>query len=200
LAANQIEVIASLPCYTVKNVDMQRGAGAFGKSIKALQWLNNLGYGTDSELPLHLIYNPVGPYLPGAQTELEADYHRELQEHFGIVFNRLYTITNMPIERFAAWLHNNGEYEKYMQLLIENFNPASMDGLMCRSTLSIGWRGEVYDCDFNQMLDMQWQNGKPLFLWDIDPAEIENRSITTGDHCFGCTAGAGSSCGGALVR
>jgi radical SAM/Cys-rich protein len=200
LAANQIEVIASLPCYTVKNVDMQRGTGAFEKSIKALQWLNKLGYGTDSRLPLHLIYNPVGPYLPGAQTELEADYHRELKEHFGIVFNRLYTITNMPIERFAAWLHSNGEHEKYMQLLIENFNPASVDGLMCRNTLSIGWRGEIYDCDFNQMLDMQWQNGKPLFLWDIDPAEIENRPILTGDHCFGCTAGAGSSCGGAIVK
>jgi radical SAM/Cys-rich protein len=205
LAANEIEVIGSLPCYTAGNVDMQRGEGSFKKSIRALQWLNKLGYGTEVKLSLHLIYNPVGAYLPGSQQELEADYHRELKEHFGIVFNRLYTITNMPIARFAAWLDRNGEYEKYMQLLIENFNPASADGLMCRNTLSIGWRGEVYDCDFNQMLDMQWQsNGsappRPLFLWDIDPAEIENRPILTGDHCFGCTAGAGSSCGGAIVK
>jgi radical SAM/Cys-rich protein len=160
LARHRIEVIASLPCYTAGNVDTQRGHGVFEKSVKALQWLNKLGYGTDSELPLHLIYNPVGAYLPGAQAELEADYHAELKQHFGIVFNCLYTITNMPIARFAAWLHHNGEYEKYMQLLIDNFNPASLDGLMCRNMLSIGWRGEVYDCDFNQMLDMQWQNGK----------------------------------------
>ena len=200
LADHEIEIIGSLPCYTVKNVDTQRGEGAFEKSIRALQWLNRLDYGTNPRLPLHLVYNPVGAYLPGPQAELEADYHRELMERFGIVFNRLYTITNMPIARFAAWLRRNGEFEKYMQLLIDKFNPASVEGLMCRNTLSIGWRGEVYDCDFNQMLDMQWENGEPLFVWDIDPVEIENRPILTGDHCFGCTAGAGSSCGGAIVK
>lgn len=198
LAQNGIEVIASLPCYSAKNLELQRGNGVFQKSIDALRRLNALGYGT--KLPLHLVYNPVGAYLPGPQAELEADYHAELQQHFGIVFNRLYTITNMPISRFAAWLHQNGEHDKYMQLLIENFNPTSVAGLMCRNTLNIGWRGEVYDCDFNQMLGMQWKNGQPLFLWDIDPAQLEGREILTGDHCFGCTAGSGSSCGGAIVK
>jgi len=198
LAQHEIEVIASLPCYSAKNVDAQRGNGVFDKSIRALQWLNRLGYGT--RLPLNLVYNPVGAILPGPQTELEADYHTELKAHFGIIFNRLYTITNMPISRFAAWLHREGKHDEYMQLLVDNFNPAALDGLMCRQTLSIGWRGEVYDCDFNQMLDLQWQNGKPLFLWDIDPAQVEDRPILTGDHCFGCTAGAGSSCTGAIAK
>src|SRR5207237_842808 len=151
------EVIASLPCYSAKNVNAQRGNGVFDKSIQALQKLNQLGYGTNPKLPLHLVYNPVGPFLPGLQSELESDYHSELDNHFRIVFNRLYTITNMPIARFAAWLHQHGAYEQYMQLLIENFNASAIAGLMCRNTLSIGWRGEVYDCDFNQMLDMQWQ-------------------------------------------
>ena len=199
LARHEVEVIASLPCYTLANVDSQRGVGVFDKSIRALQWLNRLGYGTKPGWPLHLVYNPVGAYLPGKQAELEADYQRELKEHFGIVFNRLYTITNMPIARFAAWLHSNGEYEKYMELLIASFNPAAVAGLMCRNTLSIGWRGEVYDCDFNQMLDMQWQDSRPLFLWDLDPDALEGRPIQTGDHCFGCTAGTGSSCGGSIV-
>jgi radical SAM/Cys-rich protein len=204
LALHEIEIIASLPCYTAGNVDAQRGNGVFDKSIRALQWLNRLGYGTNPALPLHLVYNPLGAKLPGPQAELEADYHAELRQQFGIVFNRLYTITNMPIARFAAWLHQNGEHDRYMQLLIDNFNPANVAGLMCRNTLNIGWRGEVYDCDFNQMLGMQWQrNGdrppEPVFLWDVDPAGIENQPIRTGDHCFGCTAGAGSSCGGALV-
>jgi len=203
LAQHEIEIIASLPCYTAGNVDAQRGHGVFARSIGALQRLNALGYGT--KLPLHLVYNPVGAKLPGSQAELEADYHAELQEQFGIVFHRLYTITNMPIARFAAWLHHNGEYEKYLQLLLDNFNPASVPGLMCRNMLSIGWRGEVYDCDFNQMLDLQWQrNGdqppKPVFLWDLNPNEIVGREIITGDHCFGCAAGAGSSCGGAIVK
>lgn len=199
LAQHEIEVIASLPCYTAGNVEAQRGVGVFDKSIRALQWLNELGYGREPYLPLHLVYNPVGAFLPAAQAQLEADYHAELMKDFGVVFNRLYTITNMPIARFAAWLQREGKHDEYMRLLIENFNPAAVDGLMCRNTLSVGWRGEVYDCDFNQMLDMQWKNGKPLFLWDIDPAKIAGRSIMTGDHCFGCTAGAGSSCGGALA-
>jgi radical SAM/Cys-rich protein len=200
LQQHEIEVIASLPCYSVKNVDAQRGNGVFDKSIRALRRLNELGYGTKPSLPLNLVYNPVGAKLPGPQAELEAEYHAELKERFGIVFNRLYTITNMPIARFAAWLHREGKYDEYMRLLTENFNTAAVEGLMCRNTLSVGWRGEVYDCDFNQMLDMQWQNGKPLFLWDIDPSALENRPILTGEHCFGCTAGAGSSCAGSILK
>ena len=199
LARHKVEIIASMPCYTPKNVNAQRGEGVFEGSIAALQLLNLLGYGIEPELPLHLVYNPVGAFLPGPQPELESDYKRELKEHFGIVFNKLYTITNLPIGRFAAYLQHSNKLEEYMQLLIDNFNPTTIDGLMCRNTISVGWRGQVYDCDFNQQLDMQWENGKPFFLWDVDPAEIDNREIMTGDHCFGCTAGAGSSCGGAIV-
>jgi radical SAM/Cys-rich protein len=201
LALNKVEVIASMPCYTPENVKAQRGEGVFDGSIAALQLLNSLGYGIDSELPLHLVYNPVGAFLPGQQAELESDYKRELNEHFGIIFNKLYAITNLPIGRFAAYLRHNDKLEEYMELLISAFNSATIDGLMCRNTLSVGWRGEVYDCDFNQQLDMQWTNldESGLFLWDIDPDRIRNRRIITGDHCFGCTAGAGSSCGGAIV-
>src|SRR6058998_3392828 len=195
------EIIASMPCYTAENVNAQRGEGVFDGSIAALQLLNSLGYGINSELLLHLVYNPVGAFLPGPQDELEADYKRELFSHFGIVFNKLYSITNMPIGRFAAYLRHSNKLEEYMQLLIHNFNPATIDGLMCRNTISVGWRGEVYDCDFNQQLDMQWQSPDEsgLFLWDIDPDRFDNRNVMTGDHCFGCTAGSGSSCGGALV-
>ena len=200
LARHEIEIIASLPCYSPKNVDAQRGDGVFDKSIQALQLLNQVGYGINPKLPLHLVYNPVGIFLPPPQAELEADYKAELKKHFGILFNRLYTITNMPIARFAAFLRHNGQYEPYMNLLMDSFNPHAVNGLMCRNTLSIGWRGEVYDCDFNQMLDMQWQNGKPLYLWDIDSKKLEGRPIMMADHCFGCTAGAGSSCTGALAN
>ena len=202
LAKHKVEIIASMPCYTPENVNAQRGEGVFDGSIKALQLLNSLGYGRNPDLPLDLVYNPVGPFLPGPQAELEADYKRELASHFGVTFNKLYTITNLPIARFAAYLRHNNKLEEYMQLIIDAFNPATIDGLMCRNTVSVGWRGEVYDCDFNQQLDMQWPSNPDesgLFLWDIDPEEIENREIMTGDHCFGCTAGAGSSCGGALV-
>ena len=199
LAANEVEIIASMPCYSPENVNAQRGEGVFDGSIKALQLLNRLGYGTSPNLPLHLVYNPVGPDLPPPQAELQADYKSELAAHFGIVFNQLYTITNLPIARFAAYLRHRNELNSYMDLLISAFNPATIDGLMCRNTVSVGWRGEVYDCDFNQQLDMQWANGRKMFLWDIDPDQIENREILTGDHCFGCTAGSGSSCGGALV-
>jgi radical SAM/Cys-rich protein len=166
-----------------------------------LQLLNSLGYGIDSHLPLYLVYNPVGAFLPSPQPELEADFKRELQSNFGIVFNNLFTITNLPIGRFAAFLRHNNKLDEYMELLVNAFNPATIDGLMCRNTLSVGWRGEVYDCDFNQQLEMQWQNPDEsgLFLWNIDPDKIDNRKIMTGDHCFGCTAGAGSSCGGAIV-
>ena len=200
LAANQVEIIASMPCYSPKNVNAQRGEGVFEGSIAALRRLNARGYGIDSNLPLHLVYNPVGAHLPPSQSELEAEYKRELQKHFGIVFNKLYTLTNLPIGRFAAYLRRNNKLDEYMELLTNAFNPATVDGLMCRNTISVGWRGEVYDCDFNQQLGMQWTgNGERLFLWDIEPDWLEDREIMTGNHCFGCTAGAGSSCGGAIV-
>ena len=199
LAGNEVEIIASLPCYSTNNVDAQRGDGVFAASIEALQLLNILGYGANPRLPLHLVYNPVGDFLPGPQEELEADYKRELQQNFGIVFNRLFTLTNMPIARFGAYLKRNQKLDNYMKLLVTSFNPRTVESLMCRNTISVGWRGEVYDCDFNQMLDMQWRNGRPVHLWDIDVADVEGREIFTGDHCFGCTAGCGSSCGGALA-
>jgi len=203
LARHQIEIIASMPCYSAENVNAQRGNGVFDGSIKGLQLLNSLGYGIDPDLPLHLVYNPNGAFLPGPQAELEADYKRELKEHFGIVFNKLYTITNLPIARFASYLKNNNKLADYMALLNEAFNPGTVNGLMCRNTINVSWQGEVFDCDFNQMLKMQWSRGdgseQGLHLWEIDPAQVEHREILTGDHCFGCTAGAGSSCGGALV-
>jgi len=202
LARDGVEIIASMPCYLPVNVDAQRGEGVFEGSIAALQLLNSLGYGIYPDLLLHLVYNPIGPSLPPSQAELELDFKRELKNEFGIVFNKLYTITNLPIGRFASYLRHNNKLEEYMHLLISAFNPATIDGLMCRNTISIGWRGEVYDCDFNQQLGMRWSsNGgsNPIFLWEIDPDEIANREIMTGDHCFGCTAGAGSTCGGAIV-
>jgi len=199
LAAKKVEIIASMPCYSPRNVTAQRGEGVFDGSITALRLLNKLGYGVAGDMPLHLVYNPVGAFLPGPQAELEANYKRELAEHFGIVFNKLYIITNLPIARFAAFLRHNNKLDAYMELLINAFNPATVEGLMCRNTISVGWQGEVYDCDFNQQLDMQWRNGQPIFLWDVDPEKVLDREIMTGEHCFGCTAGAGSSCGGVLV-
>jgi radical SAM/Cys-rich protein len=202
LARHEIEIIASMPCYSPENVNAQRGNGVFDASIKALQLLNSLGYGTRPELPLHLVYNPNGAFLPGPQEELEADYKRELKDHFGIVFNKLYTITNLPIARFASYLKNNNLLGDYMALLNDAFNPATVNGLMCRNTINVSWQGEVFDCDFNQMLKMPWSRGgggEVMHLWEVDPAQVENRTILTGEHCFGCTAGAGSSCGGALV-
>jgi radical SAM/Cys-rich protein len=199
LAKKKVEIIASMPCYSPENVNAQRGDGVFEGSIAALLLLNSLGYGTDPELLLHLVYNPVGAFLPPLQSQLEADYKRELETQFGIVFNNLYTLTNLPIGRFASYLRHNNKLAEYMELLMQAFNPATIDGLMCRNTINIGWRGEVYDCDFNQQLGMQWNNGAPIFLWDIDPNSLERREIMTGNHCFGCTAGAGSSCGGAIV-
>ena len=199
LAYHGVEIIASLPCYSAANVDAQRGDGVFEQSIRALQILNSLGYGSEPHLPLHLVYNPVGAFLPGPQAELEAAYKAELQERFGIVFNRLYTITNMPIARFATSLRRSGEQAAYQELLVNAFNPHAVDGLMCRNTINIGWRGEVYDCDFNQMLGLAWRNGRQYSVWEIDPQQITDRPILTGDHCFGCTAGAGSSCGGSIL-
>ncbi len=196
LANHQVEVIASLPCYTAQNVAKQRGNGVFEKSIAALKKLNALGYGI--ALPLHLVYNPLGPKLPGPQAELEADYKEVLGREFGIVFNRLFTITNQPIARFAEDLRRQGKTEEYLSLLANSFNPATVDGLMCRTTLSVGWMGEVYDCDFNQMLGMQMHNGKPLYLWDVTPEFLADWEVRTGEHCLACTAGCGSSCTGAL--
>jgi radical SAM/Cys-rich protein len=200
LAAHRVEIIASLPCYTAENVNAQRGDGVFDASIRALRLLNDLGYGIDPELPLHLVYNPGGPFLPGLQAELEADYQRELRQHFGIVFNQLYALANLPIGRFASSLRIAGKLEEYLELLANAFNPVTVEGLMCRDTISVSWRGEVFDCDFNQMLHQPAGAVRAgTLLWEIGPATLEGRTIRTGPHCFGCTAGAGSSCGGALV-
>ena len=199
LAAQRVKIVASMPCYQPANVNAQRGDGVFDRSIRGLQLLNRVGYAHYPDLPLDLVYNPNGDFLPPDQAELEQDYKRELKLNFDIDFNRLYTITNMPIGRFAAWLRHNGRLKVYTELLMGCFNPGSVSGLMCRDTLSIGWQGEVYDCDFNQQLGMQWWKEKPVFVWDLDPALLEGQKILIGNHCFGCTAGAGSSCGGALV-
>ncbi len=196
LAQHGVEVVASLPCYLEENVDQQRGDGVFAKSIRALKKLNAAGYGT--RLPLTLVYNPIGAKLPPDQAELEDDYRRELKRRHGIIFTRLFTITNLPIARFAAELRAHGQWDAYMDLLANSFNPATVEGLMCRSTINIGWRGEVFDCDFNQMLRMQQRNGKDLFLWDVTPSSLAAFPILTANHCLGCTAGAGSSCSGAL--
>ncbi len=199
LCKHEVEIVASMPCYEPENVEQQRGQGVFDASIEALQLLNRLGYGRKDSLPLHLVYNPNGAFLPGDQPALEEAYKEQLRAVFGIEFNRLYTITNLPIARFASWLRHNDEYEHYMDVLREAFNPSAVEGLMCRNTISVGWQGEVYDCDFNQQLGLQLSNGQPLFLWDLDLAEFAELEILTAEHCFGCTAGAGSSCGGALV-
>jgi radical SAM/Cys-rich protein len=200
LAAHHVEIVASMPCYSAENVNAQRGEGVFDASITALQQLNAIGYGIDPKLPLHLVFNPNGAKLPAPQAELEADYKRELRAHFGIEFNRLYTITNLPVSRFASWLRHNGKYEEYLALLVDAFNPVTVEGLMCRDTINVSWLGEVFDCDFNQMLKLRMggTHRTPRFLWDIDPASLEGEPIATGDHCLGCTAGAGSSCGGAI--
>lgn len=199
LAHHQVEVIASLPCYSQTNVDAQRGDGVFEKSIRGLQLLNGLGYGRDENLALHLVYNPGGAHLPGAQAELEAAYKKELDRHFGIAFNRLYTLVNIPMARFASRLRQTGRLETYQDLLRHAFNPDTVGGLMCRTMLSVDWRGEVFDCDFNQMLGLRWNEHRPQYLWEVDPEQTVDYPVITGDHCFACTAGAGSSCGGALV-
>ena len=200
LAEHRVEIIASLPCYQKDNVDKQRGAGTFDKSIAALQWLNRMGYGKpETGLVLNLVYNPVGPQLPPPQKGLEEDYKQRLVEDWGIAFNHLYTITNMPITRYARYLRAVKQYGAYVELLIHHFNPATLHGLMCRNTLSVGWDGKLFDCDFNQMLSMQCGNGKPLTVFDATPKDLEGARILTGMHCFGCTAGAGSSCQGALT-
>jgi len=203
LADQQVEVFASLPCYSKANVSKQRGQGVFEKSIDALQRLNAMGYGKDgSGLTLNLVYNPVGAHLPPPQVTLEEDYKRELGTNFGIAFNHLYTITNMPISRFAHALQREGKTETYIELLAASFNPTTLDGLMCRRQVSISWDGYLYDCDFNQMLDMKIGNGRPFRLGEKPAPELihllQQRTILVDSHCYGCTAGAGSSCGGSL--
>ncbi|MCL4165205.1 UNVERIFIED_CONTAM: hypothetical protein GTU68_054143 [Idotea baltica] len=201
LEARNIEVVASMPCYSAENVNAQRGEGVFDRSIAALQELNERGFGKgDPRLPLHLVYNPGGAWLPPEQSQLEADYKRELKAHYRIVFDQLFALANLPVSRFASYLRRNGEYEEYMQLLVSAFNPATIDGLMCRNTLSVDWKGFVYDCDFNQMLKLNLESdGEPVALWDVDPKTLRERSIQVGEHCFGCTAGCGSSCGGSIA-
>jgi radical SAM/Cys-rich protein len=199
LASNAVEIVASLPCYLPDNVTRQRGAGVYEKSIRGLQKLNSFGYGKIESLPLHVVYNPVGHSLPPPQAELEADYRDALLLDHGIEFTSLYTITNQPIARFAEDLRERGEWDAYLELLVNNFHTGTVGGLMCRNTISVGYGGEVYDCDFNQMLNLQRRNGKPLYLWDITPDSLTDAPVITGIHCFACTAGAGSSCGGAVV-
>lgn len=199
LAENGITVIASLPCYSPENVDQQRGRGVFDKSIAALQRLNGLGYGKDgSGLELNLVYNPVGEHLPPPQKALEADYRSRLRDHMEVEFNNLFTITNMPIKRYAHYLRREGKLDDYMRLLLENFNAAAADGVMCADMVSVGWDGQLYDCDFNQMLEIPL-NGRARTVWDIAALTDIPRGVALDNHCYGCTAGAGSSCGGALV-
>jgi radical SAM/Cys-rich protein len=198
LAAHRVGITASLPCYTLENVDKQRGRGVFEQSIRALQLLNELGYGQpESNLRLDLVFNPGGASLPPPQEKLELDYKRHLRAEFGIEFHRLLTITNMPIRRFSDFLFRIGQHEQYLNLLANNFNPATVEHLMCRTLISISWDGRLYDCDFNQMLDMPSPGS--LSIWDISSFEpAVGRHISVAHHCFGCTAGAGSSCGGKL--
>lgn len=201
LAEQGVEIVASLPCYTRSNVEAQRGRGVFDLSIKALQWLNQLGYArAGSELRLDLVYNPPGSTLPPDQHALEADYRSELRELFDIQFDALLTITNMPILRFARDLERSGRSGQYMDLLVDHFNPETVPGLMCRDLVSIGYDGSLYDCDFNQMLELDLAGGTPRTIWQVENlAELEGDPIATASHCFGCTAGAGSSCGGSLA-
>lgn len=200
LADQGVVVIASLPCYSPENVDKQRGKGVFDKSLKALGALNELGYGqTDSGLILNLVYNPVGAHLPPSQAQLEQDYRERLRDHLGITFNQLFTITNMPIKRYVHYLRREGEFDGYMQLLVDNFNIQAAAGVMCTEMLSVGWDGQLYDCDFNQMLEIPL-NWRSRTLWDIKSAADIPAGIAFDNHCYGCTAGAGSSCGGALLE
>ncbi|OYP30335.1 arsenosugar biosynthesis radical SAM (seleno)protein ArsS [Rhodopirellula sp. MGV] len=201
LVENQVNVVASLPCYLEDNVDLQRGDGVFSASIEALRQLNDLGYGSDERLKLDLVFNPTGTGLPPDQASLQADYKRELNEHYSIVFNELLTITNIPIKRFAMYLAKRNKLEDYFRTLEAGFNATAANSVMCRSLLSISWDGQVYDCDFNQMIDMPaiTEHGRPT-IWTIESFdELNHRPINTADHCYGCTAGAGSSCGGALT-
>ena len=196
LVEQGVEITASLPCYLEDNVEAQRGKGVYAQSVEALRYLNALGYG--DEYVLNLVYNPIGPVLPPPQEQLEQDYRRELAQRFGIRFNQLFTLTNMPISRFGAVLLAQGEYSQYMQLLRDNFATANLQTVMCRNLVSIDWQGHLYDCDFNQMLDLPLGEGRRHIADLLAGLELTGQAIATGEHCFGCTAGQGSSCGGAL--
>ena len=196
---NLVRLVASLPCYTKENVDAQRGHGVFDRSIQALRRLNAVGYGSNPDLKLDLVHNPAGAFLPGDQASLESDYRENLLRDYGIVFNNLRTLTNMPIGRFQHMLQTSNEYESYNRLLRESFNPDTLDGLMCRHQIEIAWDGLLYDCDFNLAVYAPVDHGVSARLSDFDVDELSSRRIVTGDYCFGCTAGHGSSCGGALV-
>lgn len=196
-AQHEVEVVSSLPFYNASRTDSQRGEGVFGKSVKALQMLNEVGYGKEgSNLMLNLVYNPAGAFLPASQQILENQFKNALEKDFGIVFNQLFAITNMPISRFLDYLLQSGNYENYMEKLVNAFNPSAAKGVMCRNTLSVGWDGKLYDCDFNQMLDLLVEEGSGQHLNEFDVEKLQNRNIVLNQHCFGCTAGAGSSCGG----
>jgi radical SAM/Cys-rich protein len=197
---HRVEVVSSLPYFLEERTDAQRGRGVFQKSIAALRRLNIVGYGIEgSNLLLNLVYNPVGAFLPPSQASIEADFKRELQARYDVTFNQLYTITNMPIKRFLDYLRRSGNEERYLRKLVEAFNPCAVEGLMCRSLVSVDWTGRLFDCDFNQMLELGVDPELPQSLVEFDPETFASRRIMTGTHCFGCTAGAGSSCGGSLL-
>ena len=198
-AERNIRLVCSLPCYSRENVDKQRGKGVFGKSIEGLQLLNAKGYGIEPNKNIDLVFNPIGPVLPPSQQGLEQDYKERLKEDFGIVFNNLLTITNLPINRFEHFLERSGQLDGYMQLLSDNFNPDTVAPLMCRHLISVDWQGYVYDCDFNQMLKLPLAASGRRQVWELNAADLKGKGIAIGKHCFGCTAGAGSSCGGALA-
>ena len=199
LREHGVDLVASLPCYLEENVRAQRGAEVYEKSVRVIRRLNDMGYGSDSGPMLNLVYNPGGAFLPPDQIQLEADYRRELNQRFGIVFTRLITITNMPIGRFLAQLRKAHEEMKYISLLSKSFNPNTLQGLMCRHQISIGWDGRVFDCDFNLAIGKPVNHGAPDHIESFDQSALKKRRIVTGDHCFGCTAGCGSSCRGALA-
>jgi radical SAM/Cys-rich protein len=200
LAEHRVEIVASLPHYSESQTDAQRGEGTFRESLEALRRLNDLGYGREgSGLLLNLVTNPVGAFLPARQDALERDWKRELERRYGIVFNNLYTITNMPISRFLEYLQESGNLERYMRRLVGAFNPLAAQAVMCRYTLSVGWDGTLFDCDFNQMLALSVNHGAPRSIFDFDADALKAREIVIGSHCFGCTAGQGSSCGGAVA-
>jgi len=201
-ASRGVEIVCSLPHYRQRNTDLQRGAGTFEKSIEALKRLNAAGYGRgDPRLRLTLVHNPAGAYLAGDQKSMEREWKEGLQANHGVTFDALIALNNMPISRFLEWLEISGNLQAYMELLVNAYNPATVPGLMCRNTLSVGWDGRVYDCDFNQMLelDARYADGRVAHIRDFDPARLQARSIVTARYCFGCTAGAGSSCGGAIA-
>ncbi len=201
LAAHEVEIVASLPYFQEQQTDAQRGAGVFAKSIEALRLLNALGYGAaEGRLKLNLVYNPAGAFLPPSQHAIESDFRRELQRRYEVTFNSLYALTNVPIGRFREFLEASGNYERYMTKLAGAYNPNAASGVMCRYTLSVGWDGTLYDCDFNQMLDVTVDHGAPAHIRDFSEAMLTRRRIVTGQHCYACTAGAGSSCTGTSVK